>query len=73
MSRVELVALVERIMGGEGAEDEHGRLVEALENNVPHPRVLDLIFHPHLDGFQEAQLTAEQIVDAALSYEPIEL
>ncbi|MFF2363791.1 hypothetical protein ACFVU0_13885 [Streptomyces sp. NPDC058122] len=41
-----------------------------LKANVPHPHVIDLIFHPS-DNLQDA--SAEQIVDAALKYRPIAL
>ncbi|MYU09282.1 hypothetical protein GTZ78_00860 [Streptomyces sp. SID8361] len=67
MTRDELINLVERIMAGEGTESEHDGLVSLLERNVPHPRVLDLIY------YSDPPLTAEEVVDKALAYRPIEL
>ncbi|GAA0971701.1 MULTISPECIES: bacteriocin immunity protein [Streptomyces violaceusniger group] len=67
MTRDELIDLVERIMAGEGTESEHDSLVTLLERNVPHPRVLGLIY------YSDPPLTAEEVVDKALAYRPIEL
>lgn len=68
LTRGELVRLVEEIMECEGSEEECDALIEKLKQNVRHPRVTDLIFHP-----ENGELTAEQVVDAALSYRPLEL
>jgi hypothetical protein len=65
MSREELIELVQRIIDGEGDEDQHLALVLKLEENVLHPRVTDLIYR---EG-----LPAEQVVDKALAYKPIAL
>lgn len=67
LSRSELIRLVERIMVGEGSEEEHDALIQELAENVRHPRVTDLIY------YSEPELTAEQVVDAALAYRAIEL
>ncbi|WP_156726548.1 bacteriocin immunity protein [Streptomyces apocyni] len=67
MTRDELIRLVERIMAGEGTEEEHDDLVHRLQENVPHPRVIGLIYHSN------PELTAEEVVDQALSYRPIAL
>ncbi|KAK1180828.1 bacteriocin immunity protein [Streptomyces sp. NBS 14/10] len=67
MTRDELVNLVERVMAGEGTESEHDALVRLLEENVPHPRVLNLIY------YSDPPLTAQEVVDKALAYRPIEL
>ena len=67
VSRAELVQLVERIMNARGTEEELERLLSTLEANVPHPRVSDLIFFP------DKQMSAEEIVDAALAYRPFGL
>lgn len=69
LARGELVSLVQCIMDGEGTEEEHDALAETLERNVLHPRVLDLIYYPENKGHGE--LTAEQVVEAALAYRPI--
>ncbi|MBT1187410.1 hypothetical protein HET69_26280 [Streptomyces sp. CJ_13] len=67
MTREELIHLVERIMAGEGTEEEHDALVQLLENNVRHPAVTDLIY------YHQPKLSASQVVDAALAYKPIAL
>ncbi|MFD9565805.1 bacteriocin immunity protein [Streptomyces sp. NPDC059994] len=72
LAQDELVDLVQRIMDGEGTEDEHDALVETLERNVPHPRVSDLIYYPGNEGY-DRELTAHQVVEAALAYRPIAL
>ncbi|MEU6987346.1 bacteriocin immunity protein [Streptomyces sp. NPDC046324] len=68
LTRDELILLVERIMEGEGSEEEHDALIAELKRNVRHPRVTDLIYYP-----ENGEPTAEQVVDTALSYRPIEL
>ncbi|MFI1539830.1 bacteriocin immunity protein [Streptomyces anandii] len=73
MTHAELVVLVDRIMSGEGTEEEHAKLVRRLERNVPHPRVSDLIYWPRHAGFDKDGLTAEEVVEAALAYRPIAL
>jgi hypothetical protein len=70
LSRAEMIELVERLMRGEGADEEVGEWVEALRRSAPHPAITDLIFYP-AEG--EENLTAEQIVDRAFAYRPIEL
>ncbi|UBI38901.1 MULTISPECIES: bacteriocin immunity protein [Streptomyces] len=68
MERDGLVRLVRRIMDGEGAsEAEHDALVAEFERSVLHPAVIDLMYH------QRPELSAEQVVDAALAYRPIAL
>ncbi len=77
LSRDELVLLVARIMRAEGAtEEEDDRLVELFESSVVHPGALDLIFYPHEhfgEAYRHRSPTPEQVVDAALAYEPIQL
>lgn len=65
MNREELVALVLKITQAEGSEAEIDRMIELLEQNVPHPAVSDLVFYPDSDR------TADEIVDRALSYKPL--
>ncbi|WP_405388004.1 bacteriocin immunity protein [Streptomyces sp. NBC_01102] len=69
LTRDQLVELVRKIMADHGTEEEVDRLVEILEASVPHPRVLNLIYHPDMEGFTGG-LTAEEVVDTALSYTP---
>ncbi|WP_119730064.1 bacteriocin immunity protein [Thermomonospora amylolytica] len=67
ITREELVEIVARIQSS-GPEAEY--YVKLFEVNVPHPRASGLIYWPpkELEG-----ATPEEIVDAALSYRPIEL
>jgi Colicin immunity protein / pyocin immunity protein len=72
LTRNELIELVGRIMRGEGdSQEEADRLVDLFVENVPHPEADDLIFYPEKVFGREP--TAEEVVDAALSYRPIEL
>ena len=72
LTRDQLVELVRKIMVANGTEEEDDKLIEILEANVPHPRVLNLIYHPDAEGFT-ADLTAEEVVDTALAYTPFAL
>lgn len=67
MTREELIELAERVSAGEGGERHHEHLIEVLEENVPHPRVTDLIYH------HDADLPAAEVVEIALSYRPFAL
>ena len=77
LSREELIALVERIMRVETADEavEDG-LVARFEDSVTHPAATDLVFYPHHhfgEEYRHKAPTAEQVVDAALAYQPIAL
>ncbi|MFC1431971.1 hypothetical protein ACEZDB_15090 [Streptacidiphilus sp. N1-3] len=67
ITKGELVEVVRRLLADSPESDHYLRLLEA---NVLHPRVSDLIFHPSAE-LQDA--SAEQIVDAAIGYQPIAL
>lgn len=67
LTRTEMIELIERLMRGEGDDDEAGAWIDALERAIPNPHVVNLIFYP------QQTLTAEQILDKALAYRPIEL
>ncbi|MCX5328697.1 MULTISPECIES: hypothetical protein [unclassified Streptomyces] len=67
VTRDELVEIVRRLLMATPDSSYYLRLLEA---NVAHPRVSDLVFHPS-DNPHDA--SAEQIVDEALQYRPIEL
>jgi hypothetical protein len=74
VDREDLISLVRRIMAGEAnTEAEDDRLVELFEANVPRPGASDLIFWPEHANGQRRELTAEEIVDLALSYKPTPL
>lgn len=67
-TKAELVELVEQLLRGEFVDErQEDAAVALLTMSVPHPRRTDLIFHGH------ASRTAEEIVDQALAYRPIEL
>ncbi|MDI3390733.1 bacteriocin immunity protein [Streptomyces sp. B-S-A8] len=66
-SREELVRMVQELIEGRLSEEEEDSLVEQLKANVSHPRVTDLIY------YNDPKLTAEEVVDRALAYRPIEL
>ena len=77
LDRAELVELVERIMRAETAgESGEDRLLQRFEDSVAHPAASDLIFHPdrHFgEEYRSRAPTAEQVVDAALAYKPVQL
>lgn len=70
--RDELVGLVRLIQAGDGSEAEIDAALGLLARRVPHPRVSGLIFWPRHEGF-DRDLTAEEIVAAALAYRPFAL
>jgi len=66
MTREELIELVKDIMNVKGkTEEQIDTLIDVLGKNVPHPAVSDLIYYDDLN--------AEEVVDKALSYKPIQL
>lgn len=65
MNREELIQLVNKIINCEGSEKEIEDMVYLLERNVVYPDVSNLIFYD--------EKTAEEIVDIALEYKPIQL
>ncbi|MER5445596.1 bacteriocin immunity protein [Streptomyces sp. NPDC059690] len=66
-SREELIDMVQQLIDAHLPEEEEDRLVAELKSSVLHPRVTDLIY------YNTPKLTAEEVVDEALSYRPIEL
>ncbi|MET8949133.1 bacteriocin immunity protein [Streptomyces sp. NPDC004542] len=66
-TREELIYIVQQLIDATLPEEEEDRLLEELKESVPHPRVSDLIY------YSDPALTAEDVVDQALSYRPIEL
>jgi hypothetical protein len=65
--RAELIALVDRILCA-GAE-ERARLMEEFEQEVLNPEACNLIDFPYHCGLGRNP-SAEEIVDAALSFRP---
>jgi Colicin immunity protein / pyocin immunity protein len=54
-------------------EDEENRLVTLFEDSVVHPEASDLIFYPAKYFGDGHEPSADEVVDAALAYRPIEL
>ncbi|MFD7085391.1 e9imm peptide [Streptomyces sp. NPDC059918] len=70
MTREEAVHLVQLLMdGGTTSEAEDDSIIEALQQGLRCPHIIDYIFHPA----PRAELTAEQAVDRAMAYRPITL
>ena len=67
VTRAELVEAVRRIIDADGSEEELNSLMDDVSAEVPHPSWTDLIFHSDKD------LSAEEVVDEALRYKPIQL
>ncbi|MFE9444816.1 hypothetical protein ACFYO2_38905 [Streptomyces sp. NPDC006602] len=65
-SREKLIHMVQQLIDADLSEEED-RLVEDLKSSVLHPRITDLIY------YNTPKLTAEEVVDRALAYRPIEL
>ena len=63
-NKQQLIQMVQKIMDCEDDEDTIDDLIEILEESVPHPALSDLIYWPPNDE----ELSAEEIVDIALSY-----
>ncbi|WP_371791870.1 hypothetical protein [Streptomyces sp. NBC_01471] len=59
--------MVQQLIGATLPESEEDALVQELKESVRHPRVTDLIF------YSDPPLSAEEVVDQALAYRPIEL
>ncbi|THF68864.1 hypothetical protein E7T06_14445 [Deinococcus sp. Arct2-2] len=65
-SRSQLVTLVQRLLHGEYRDEEEGdQLLVDLQRDLFDPQVSDYIFWP------DREMTAEEIVDRALAYQPI--
>ncbi len=67
LSKDELVQLVEKIINNEGTDEEIDNWVVIVERSVPMPGITNLIYYSH------EKLTAEEVVERALAYRPIQL
>ena len=67
MTKIDLISLVNKILESEGTEQEIDQMIGEVERNVVCPDIIDLIF------WNDEELTAQEIVDIALAYEPIRL
>jgi hypothetical protein len=70
LNREQLIGLVEKLLSGEGTEEEVEAWLILLEQNVLDPQIGDYIYWPQYHGLDDDR-TAAQIVDKALSYKPI--
>ncbi len=59
--------MVQRLIDADLPEGEEDRLVEDLQTSILHPYVTNLIYYHY------PKLTAEEVVDKALTYRAIEL
>ena len=66
-ARNRIIEIVQRIIDSDGTESELDDLIEELKSKVSDPKVTDYIF------WNETEMTAEEIVEKALSYKPIQL
>lgn len=63
-----MIALVKNIQLGLGTEEEIENMVRLFAENVPDPKAIDYVFAKKYEN-----LSAEQIVEKAISYKPIQL
>ena len=64
LSRIELIALVEKLHSDEGTEQQDAEWLDLVCKNVPHPQIGRLL---------RSELCAEEIIDRALAYQPVPL
>lgn len=64
LSREDLILLVQQIHSGELPPGQSDDIVALLEQSVPHPDVMDLVADP--------ELSAEEVVDLAMGYNPLD-
>ena len=72
LSKRALIELVEKIIRVQGTEEEVNEWVHLFEQNVLHPEASGLIFWSSDYGLGRSP-SAEEIVEAALNYKPIQL
>ncbi len=70
LTKTELVELVQKLINADGTEEEIDAWLRLVESSVPDPDVSNIIYWPNVRGLPD-DLTAEQIVEMALSYKPI--
>lgn len=63
-NKQELTELVQRVIDCEDDEDTIDQLIEILDEHLPYPSICDLIYWPP----NEEELSADAIIDIALSY-----
>ncbi len=67
LSRDELIRLVERIRAANGTEDEIHEWLMLARRSVVDPQMGNYINHP------DREMSAEEVVDRALAYKPLQL
>ena len=65
MNRSEMISLVNKIIKFRGADEELSEMIETLKKETGCPEVSDYIFWE--------DLTAEEVINKALAYKPIQL
>lgn len=65
LNREELIELARKIINLEFPEGEESEMTYLFCNSVPHPEAYSFLFH------HKPESTPEEIVDKALSYQPI--
>lgn len=65
MTRSELIEMVRRLYLGIDTEQEQNLMMKALDENVPHPAISDLIYWPP----EDKELSPEEVIDIALAYD----
>lgn len=63
-NKSDLIKMVQRVIDCDEDDDIIEKLLEELDENVPHPAISDLIYWPE----DETDCSAEKIVQTALSY-----
>lgn len=67
MNKQELISMVQKIIDCNGTDKEIDEMMKVVSKEVPDPAWTNLIY------YNDEELTAEQIVEKALSYKPIRL
>lgn len=70
LNREQMIALVERLTRPDFPEEEDAAAEDALIRSTSNPHVFNLVFRP---AKGKENMSAEAIVDEALTYRPIEL
>lgn len=78
MTPEELIEIGKKIINCDGTEEEISSMIQMFNQNVPHPSAAGLFYYPEnynsrLDDISHYDPKAEEVVDNALSYIPIQL
>jgi hypothetical protein len=74
LGRLQLIALIQRLLDGDGSTEEQATWMDQIERELglPSGYLSDLIYYPTRSGLGAAP-SAAAIVDTALAYKPIQL